>query len=208
VFLLGGLQSGKQTRVEVMNVGSGARVGATTGPSGPATPQQRAAIEKMVPNVNIEFGGHRNAAATAWLQGRIRHALQSPEELRLILESWSERFAFLMLPLATAFLTLLFVFQRRFYVFDHAIFSLHSLSAMGLLFVAAMLLGQVTGGAADLLVLAAPVHLFVHMRGVYRTSIMGTLIRMFLLFVVSLAAFALLMVGLIWVGLALLGPPA
>jgi hypothetical protein len=40
------------------------------------------------------------------------------------------------------------------------------------------------------------------MRGTYRISIVGTLIRMFLLFIGSSIAFAFLMVGLLLVGLA------
>jgi hypothetical protein len=57
------------------------------------------------------------------------------------------------------------------------------------------------GASADILLLPAPVHLFVHMRGVYRTSVVGTLIRMFLLFVGTCIAVSILAVGLIAVGL-------
>jgi len=98
-------------------------------------------------------------------------------------------------------LSIAFIFQRRFYLFDHTIFSLHSLSAMGVLIITVMLLGTVIGDSASFLLLPAPWHLFVHMRGVYRTSVLGTLIRMFLLFVGSLVAAAFLFIGLIAVGL-------
>ena len=48
----------------------------------------------------------------------------------------------------------------------------------------------------------APIHLFMHMRGTYRISVIGTLVRMTLLFLGSAIAFGLLVGGLVIVGLA------
>jgi hypothetical protein len=127
--------------------------------------------------------------------------LDNPEAFQLIMESWSERFAFLTLPVAALLLSLFFVFQRQFYLFDHLIFSMHSLSFVGLLISAATLLSMLSGSWGRLLFLAAPVRLFVHMRGVYGSSVFGTLARMALLFVGSLIGFVLLMLGLVVVGL-------
>jgi hypothetical protein len=50
--------------------------------------------------------------------------------------------------------------------------------------------------AARLLFLAAPVHLFVHMRGTYGSSVIGTLIRMLLLLLLSIIGFGALLMGL------------
>jgi hypothetical protein len=110
-----------------------------------------------------------------------------------------------MLPISALFLSLLFVFQRRFYVFDHLIFSMHSLSFQGLLLSLIFLLNGLSS-AAGWLVLLAPVHLFVHMRGTYQTSTPGALLRMVLLFVGSAIAFLFLALGLIWVGLSAMKP--
>ena len=152
--------------------------------------------------MNVTLGGDKpNAAATHWLRDRVSKTLEDPERFKLILEQWSERFAFLMLPLSALLLSILFIFQRRFYLFDHTIFSLHSLSAVGLLVILAMVLSLVIGDSAFLVLLLAPAHLFVHMRGVYRTSVIGTLVRMTLLFVGSAFAASLLMLGLVAVGL-------
>jgi hypothetical protein len=63
------------------------------------------------------------------------------------------------------------------------------------------LTGIVWSGVGWLLVLA-PVHLFVHMRGTYRTSVFGTLVRMFLLFLGSSVAVAILVTLLFILGLA------
>lgn len=143
-----------------------------------------------------------------WLRPRAEAALRNPERFRAALEQWSERAAFMLLPISALLLSLLFVFQRRFYVFDHLIFSMHSLSFLGLLLVVYLLLKNAIGGAANWVLLAAPVHLFVHMRGVYGTSIPGTLIRMALLFIGSLIGFAALMVGLVMVALSAMGAPS
>jgi hypothetical protein len=144
-------------------------------------------------------------AAVAWLKARVLSAIEDPERFQLVLEQWSERFAFLTLPLAASLLSLIFVFNRRFYVFDHTIFSLHSLSAVGLMLAFAMALAPLTGGLSEVVLYAVPVHLFVHMRGVYRTSIAGTLFRMLLLFLGSLVGAILILIGLLWVGLSGMG---
>jgi hypothetical protein len=161
-----------------------------TAPPKPPTPEQ--AAEKR-----------RQAAIVQWMTERFELARKNPELFSMILETWAHRFAILMLPIAALFLSILFVFQRRFYVFDHVIFSLHSLSFQGLLLTVYFLLKALTS-YADILLLAAPVHLFVHMRGVYGTSVIGTLLRMFLLFIGSCVAAMMLMLGLIWVGLSIL----
>jgi hypothetical protein len=143
-----------------------------------------------------------NATATVWLKARVLNALNDPERFKLVLEQWGERFAFLTLPMAAALLSLIFVFQRRYFVFDHVIFSLHSLSAVGLMLAASIGLSRVTFGLAGLVIYAAPVHLLVHMRGVYGTSVLGTLARMVLLAMGSFLGGLMIFLGLLWVGLS------
>ncbi len=165
------------------------------------TPAERAKMESDINGLHVDMGGARFALGN-WLAPRLIKALENPERFKLVLEQWGERFAFLMLPLATALLSLLFVFQRRFFVFDHTIFSLHSLSAVGVMYAVSSGLQGITAGASGLVLFAAPVHLFFHMRGVYETSILGTLGRMFLLFVLSFIGAQLIFLGLLWVGLS------
>lgn len=161
------------------------------------TPDERAKVKSAI------LAGRQAAARpeTDWLSTRVTKALDDPERFKLVLESWSERFAFLTLPMAAGLLSLVFVFQRRFFVFDHTIFSLHSLSAVGLMFTVMELLTPLLGGASNLVLLGAPVHLFVHMRGVYQTSVLGALVRMLLLFFGSVILGGLILLGLLMVGL-------
>lgn len=138
---------------------------------------------------------------TRWLIERGEAAVKNPEAFVQAMGHWAHQFAILMLPIAAVLLSLLFVFKRGVYIFDHLIFSMHSLSFQGLL-LSGVFLGGLAASWASWFLLIAPVHLFVHMRGAYRISVVGTLIRMFLLFTLSIAAFAILMLGLVFVGLA------
>jgi hypothetical protein len=61
-----------------------------------------------------------------------------------------------------------------------------------------------TGAKADALLLASPVHLFFHLRGVYGLGKFATLMRMIVLFLCSIVALSLVMLGLVVVGLAAL----
>lgn len=171
------------------------------------TPEERAKAKAALASkpVEVRLLGGRSAPAEHWLKDRLTKAIDDPERFLMAMEQWSERFAFLMLPLAAGLLSLLFVFQRRFYVFDHTIFALHSLAAAGLILTAWLLLKLVIGGWAQLLWLVLPVHLFVHMRGVYGASIAGTLIRMLLLFLGSVFGFGIIMLGLVITALNALG---
>ena len=137
-----------------------------------------------------------------WLAERRAVAVKNPEALTRSMEGWAHQFAILMLPIAALLLSALFVLKKDVYVFDHLIFSMHSLAFQGLLLSAVFLGSLAFGDTANGLLLLSPVHLFAHMRGTYRISVLGTLVRMSLLFVGSMVAFVVLMVGLVFAGLA------
>lgn len=130
-----------------------------------------------------------------WFDARMQAVRDDPARFALILEIWGHRVAILALPVSALMLTILFAFNRRYYVFDHVIFSMHSLSFQLLLLTLIMALGILTPLAWWLLWLA-PVHLFLHMRGAYQRSVIGTLARMFVLFTLTTVTFTLL--ALLW----------
>jgi hypothetical protein len=168
-----------------------------------ANPDQTVLVQDKQDAQNFKEVGDalRTEPAGRWLTDHAEHALKDPDAFFTAMEHWAHQFAILMLPIAALMLSLLFAFRRGVYVFDHLIFSMHSLAFQGLLLSAVFLLGLGVSWAAWLL-LIAPIHLFVHMRGTYGAGRFGTLIRMFLLFVGSAAAFVFLMLGLAFVGLA------
>lgn len=159
------------------------------------SPAERANVKSEIQKFQLPVGGD-------WLRARMVRVLDDPRRFWMVLETWAERFAFLALPMAVLLISLAFVFQRRFYVFDHTIFSLHSLSAVGLLVTGYEILGALIGPDASLILWAAPLHLFVHMRGVYRTSVVGTLARMAFVFAGSVVIGLVIFIGLMLVGLS------
>jgi hypothetical protein len=163
----------------------------------------RADMKKGLDGFKAEMSKPKPSAKPSekWLRAQLVKAMNNQEAYKAAIAQWAERFAILMLPIAAIMLTILFVFKKGVYVFDHLIFSMHSLSFQGLLLSVVFALGLVVNGGAWLLLLS-PVHLFVHMRGTYRISWYGALIRMFLLFIGSTWAFGFLILGLLLVGLA------
>ena len=155
-------------------------------------------------DVQVDLGSGRKASAlSAWLKPRIQYSASHQREFGMAMESWFHRLAILFLPASALMLAALFVFRRKVFIYDHLIFSMHSLSFQGLLLTAQTLAGQlpVVGGASGVLLLAAPVHLFIHMRGVYGSSVVGTLLRMALLLVGSCIALLLMLFVVILVEL-------
>jgi hypothetical protein len=158
-------------------------------------------------DVQVDLGKRKGAKETSiWLKTRIKAAANNPRQFQMILQEWAHRLAVLMLPLGAALLALLFVFQRRFYIYDHLVFTMHSLSFQGLLLSTAFLIRLIPGFNADILFFAAPVHLFVHMRGVYRTDILGTLLRMLLLGIGSTIGVGCLVAAILLIGLSSMNP--
>jgi len=147
----------------------------------------------------------KNEAVNSWLESRIETIRKNPEMFWLVLEKWAHRVAILALPVSALILTLLFVFQRRFFVFDHLVFSMHSLSFQMLLVTTILLASIVTGPVVWWLILLSPVHLFVHMRGTYGTGVFFTLVRMWLLWFLTSIAFTLLAVLWLWLGVNEMG---
>jgi len=200
VFVVGSLPGRSFSPVQVNSV---TQKDGTPGKLENMTPEQRAMAKKAVGQVKVNLGAEKpNTEATNWLQERLQKVIDDPERFFLVLESWGERFAFLMLPLSTLLVAAAFLFRREFLLFDHVIFSLHSLSFLGLLISLVLVLPE---SVAGVLMLAAPVHLFVHMRGVYRTSILGTLLRMAWLFTGTLIGVVFIVMGLVAVGLNAMG---
>jgi hypothetical protein len=128
-------------------------------------------------------------------------AARDPDRAVDAMERWAHEAAILSILIAAPLMALAFVFQRQFCFYDHLIFSMHSLAFQGLLLSAVMMLGGWVIAAWFLLAIA-PVHLFVHMRGVYDSSIFGTLIRMVILSVGSLLGFGLVLTVLVLLGLS------
>lgn len=109
---------------------------------------------------------------TSWhrLDHGIAKAAANPGLALYKLQSSAYKYSWLLIPLSTPFVALLFAWRRRFGLYDHAVFVTYSLSFMMML-VAAVSIGGAAGMPASLvawiMLLVPPVHMFAQLRGTY-----------------------------------------
>jgi hypothetical protein len=125
-------------------------------------------------------------------------AIERPEYFRTVLFEWAHRLAVLLLPITAGFLTLLYIYKRKFYVYDHLIVAMDYLSFVFLLDAAVFLLphdlqpwGMLVG------LIWSPINLFMTLRGAYGSSIIGAALKSLLLAFLTALSFLALVVGLI-----------
>ncbi|MBI3713065.1 MAG: hypothetical protein HY253_08915 [Burkholderiales bacterium] len=104
--------------------------------------------------------------------------------------------AFLLIPISLPFLWLLFAFRRQYVMFDHAVFSLYSLSFISVLLTVIAILSKLdfTGTAVLLFTFVPPIHMFSQLRNAYQLTKFEALWRTIaLLFIAfsSLLAYAM-----------------
>lgn len=114
------------------------------------------------------------------------------------------KFAWALIPLSLPFMWLLFPFSRRFRSYDHFVFVTYSISFMLLLFVVVRLLNLTIFGdiAIFFAMLYVPFHMYRQLRGAYRSSRFGSLVRATLLLFFSLFAVIWFMLLLLAVGIS------
>ena len=140
---------------------------------------------------------------SATLDRMIRQELQNPELFSYKVKNTAYKFSFMLIPISLPFLWLMFVGRPDVALYDHAVFSLYSLSFMSLLFVATVLLKRVGfGGLAAIgFATVAPLHMFLHLRQTYQLGFSGALWRTLALLGVAGTAFLLFLLFIIAVAL-------
>lgn len=100
----------------------------------------------------------------------MRRALANPDLALYKLKNAAYKFSFMLVPLSLPFLWLLFLRRRGTTAYDHAVFSLYSLSFMSLFAVALVLLSRTRIGtqvAPLLFATVPPAHLYLQVRDTY-----------------------------------------
>jgi len=148
--------------------------------TGEAVKTQIAEAAKSIPDV------------PGW-KGRIRKNLSNPDLLLYKLKSTAYKWSFMLIPISLPFIWLMFAWRRGVRMYDHAIFSLYSLSFMSLWFSLVALLPSVglTALVAPAVMLVPTVHMFMQLRETYSLSIYSALWRTFALLAVCGTAFLL-----------------
>jgi len=113
------------------------------------------------------------------IQEKIKHAVNTPELTLYKMKSNASKLAFMLMPISLPFLWLLFLFKRKYGMFDHAVFSLYSLSFMALLLMTAAILNTLSFNttAVLLFVFVPPLHMFRQLRQAYELGIAASLWR-------------------------------
>lgn len=132
----------------------------------------------------------------------LQKAIANPALMFYKLQANAYKFAWALIPLSLPFLWLLFPFSRRFHTYDHFVFVTYSISFMLLLFVVVRLVNlSILGAVATALaMLYVPFHMYRQLRGAYRSSRFGALVRTGLLLVFSLYSVMMFMFLLLALG--------
>lgn len=143
---------------------------------------------------------------TGWtaLDKGIAKANDNPGLMLYKLQSSAYKYSWALIPMSTPFVALLFVWRRRYKLYDHAIFVTYSLAFMMGLVVVLTLLGKL--GAPDWVFGTAipfipPIHMFAQLRGAYQLSVFSALWRTIALLVFAFVALLSFCVLLLVMGL-------
>ncbi|HWW55626.1 MAG TPA: DUF3667 domain-containing protein [Sphingopyxis sp.] len=134
----------------------------------------------------------------------LKKAFANPALVLYKLQANAYKFAWALIPLSLPFMWLLFPFSRRFHTYDHFVFVTYSISFMLLLLVVVRLLNLTIFGdlAIFFAMLYVPFHMYRQLRGAYRSSRFGSLVRATLLLFFSLFAVIWFMLLLLAVGIS------
>jgi len=123
----------------------------------------------------------------------IRHAAENPELTIYKLKNTAYKFSFMLVPISLPFLWLLFFRRRDVTMYEHAVFSLYSISFMSLLFIVLALTSYAGWTALSVVMLftVPPLHMFLQLRGTYALSVWSALWRTGALLFVTATVFLL-----------------
>ena len=147
------------------------------------------------------------AITTGWarLDHGIAKARENPRLAIYKLQTSAYKYSWLLIPISTPFVALLFLWRRRFGLYDHAIFVTYSIAFMMLMVIASTLCGAIGlggGWIALAVLLVPPAHMFAQLRGAYSLRKRSALWRTAALLTFSFAALATFAVLLLIHGLA------
>lgn len=133
-----------------------------------------------------------------WLKTALRKATANPDYYLTILFTWGHRVAILLLPIVGLSLALVYRNKRQFYIHDHLLVAMNLMSfaflanAVGLLLPAPMMIWWL-----GLVAIWTPVNLFQTLRGGYRSSLLGATLKTLVVWLASVTAFGVLLMGLL-----------
>ena len=170
----------------------------------------RAAAERMI-GVELDENGEvaRSFTFVGFKTGQpqidalIKKANDNPALMLYKIQGNAYKFAWALIPLSAPFLWLLYPFSRRFAIYDHLVFVTYSISFMLLLAIVLRIgaaAGLNGGAVATLFLLYPPIHMYKQLRGTYRGSRFGALLRTVLLLGFTFFTLMMFLAGLLALG--------
>lgn len=127
---------------------------------------------------------------------------KNPQYYGYKMEALAYKLSFVTVPISVVILWLLYAWRRGFSLYHHTVVSLYGLGFLALLFAFSSLFSGGWATALNLLILlAAPVHVAVHLRGAYGSGWFQTIARTLMLSVLTVLAFASFLLGVAFLGL-------
>ena len=101
---------------------------------------------------------------------KIKHKTENPDLFLYKLQNTAYKFSFLLVPLSLPFIWLMLFWKKNVTLYDHAVFSLYSLSFVSFLFMGISLAAHwnMPRQAFGLAALILPVHIFFQFKGAYQ----------------------------------------
>jgi len=142
-----------------------------------------------------------NSNVVASIKKVLKHAQENPDLVAYKMKNNAYKFALILVPLSLPFLWILFIGRKNISMFDHAVFTLYSLSFMALFaaILSVLFNYDLSYIAVPLMFFIAPTHMFRQLKGTYQLSNLSALWR-----TVILCGVACLMVAIFIVFVATL----
>ena len=126
-----------------------------------------------------------------------RKALDNPEYYLSVIFTWGHRLAILLLPIVGLSLALVYVYRRKFYLYDHLLVAMNLLSFSFLAFGLCLVLPIAWQPAAfGIALIWTPINLFQTLRSGYGSSLIGATVKTLIVGVTAIAAFTVLIATL------------
>jgi hypothetical protein len=126
----------------------------------------------------LREGANRHKGLDGTIRIAMAKSIENPEYYLTELFDWAHRMVLFLLPVVAGLLSLLYVYKKKYMVYDHLIISMNLLSALFLALAAGCWLPWPVQGYWLLLMLVLPlVTVFMTLRGAYGSSILGAALK-------------------------------
>lgn len=132
----------------------------------------------------------------SWKEG-LAKAVANPDYFLIVMFGWAHRLAVLLLPITGLSLALVYLNKRKYFIYDHLLVATNLLSFSFLIYALCMVLPMAAWPFAFTVAgLWGPINLFQTMRGGYGSSIIGALLKTWVVWTIGVMSFGFLLLAL------------